>query len=278
MRRLCHNCRGHPPNTEQKKTLVKSEGWLAPPESLEFAPADELKSSSSVIRGVNRWRTDWWSELRCPLAVSQTAPGRLRTLPLRHYGRGARSSLEGVWSSASCCKCSQAQPEAEKCRDGAPKGEGARKRMPAVTRTIRGARHTGRGLGCAHPKCRCGFYRLRRSALRLPLFLEATVSCSGLARLGRKKRVARMGLLTLPCRGRVAPKGRGVVCAASRQIETDEKALRPSPPPAALRAATSPLQGEVKKEACVPRAAAGCKTARHGLSLRPTPIGALHGE
>jgi hypothetical protein len=29
------------------------------------------------------------------------------------------------------------------CRDGAPKGERARKRMPAVTRTIRGARRTG---------------------------------------------------------------------------------------------------------------------------------------
>src|SRR5579871_4505915 len=144
--------------------------------------------SSSLIRGVNRWRTDWWSELRCPLAVSQTAPGRLRTLPLRHYGRGARSSLEGVWSSASCCKCSQAQPEAEKYRDGAPKGEGARKRMFAVTRTIRGARRTGRGLGCAHPKCRCGFYRLRRSALRLPLFFwRQTLSCSGLAKLGRRK-------------------------------------------------------------------------------------------
>jgi hypothetical protein len=29
------------------------------------------------------------------------------------------------------------------CCDGAPKGERARKRMPAVTRTIRGARRTG---------------------------------------------------------------------------------------------------------------------------------------
>jgi hypothetical protein len=28
-------------------------------------------------------------------------------------------------------------------RDGAPKGERARKRMPAVTRTVRGARRTG---------------------------------------------------------------------------------------------------------------------------------------
>ena len=29
------------------------------------------------------------------------------------------------------------------CRDGAPKGERARKRMPAVTRIVRGARRTG---------------------------------------------------------------------------------------------------------------------------------------
>jgi|GEM_PF-4542391 len=64
--------------------------------------------------------------------------------------------------------------------------------MFAVTRNIRGARRTGRGLGCAHPKCRCGYYRLRRSALRLPLFFwRQTLSCSGLARLGRKRRVAR---------------------------------------------------------------------------------------
>src|SRR5579864_1079668 len=59
--------------------------------------------------------------------------------------------------------------------------------MPAVTRLIRGARRTGRGLGCAQPKCRCGFYRVRRSALRLPLFFwRQTLSCSGLAKLGRK--------------------------------------------------------------------------------------------
>ena len=43
----------------------------------------------------------------------------------------------------------KAQPEAEpgvklgECRDGAPKGERARKRMSAVTRNIRGARRTG---------------------------------------------------------------------------------------------------------------------------------------
>jgi len=37
----------------------------------------------------------------------------------------------------------KAQPEAEKCRDGAPKGERARKRMLVVTRNIRGARRTG---------------------------------------------------------------------------------------------------------------------------------------
>src|SRR5579864_5431175 len=80
------------------------------------------------------------------------------------------------------------RPEAEKCCDGAPKGEGARKRMFAVTRNIRGARRTGRGLGCAHPKCRCGFYRLRRSALRLPLFfLEANAFVQWLAKTRAQK-------------------------------------------------------------------------------------------
>src|SRR5690242_7228969 len=60
--------------------------------------------------------------------------------------------------------------------------------MPAVTRTVRGARRTGRGFGCAHPKCRCGFYPCadRRSASLL--LLGAKNLGMAWARLGRKKR------------------------------------------------------------------------------------------
>src|SRR5579864_5976315 len=99
------------------------------------------------------------------------------------------------------------RPEAEKCRDGAPKGEGARKRMFAVTRNIRGARRTGRGLGCAHPKCRCGFYRLRRSALRLPLFyLEANAFVQWLAKT-RAQKTRRENDLVLSAPARSAGEG-----------------------------------------------------------------------
>src|ERR1700740_749932 len=100
---------------------------------------------------------------RCLRAVSQIAPGRLRPLPLRHYGRCARSSLiKGFGVAQAAPNYREAQPEAEpgvklgECRDGAPKGERARKRMSAVTRNVRGARRTGRGFGCAHPKRQCG--------------------------------------------------------------------------------------------------------------------------
>src|SRR5579871_404856 len=117
----------------------------------------------------------------CTRAASDPARPALCTGP-----RGARSTAQAA--AKACCDVRKTRPEAEKYRDGAPKGEGARKRMFAVTRNIRGARRTGRGLGCAHPKCRCGYYRLRRSALRLPLFFwRQTLSCSGLPRLGRKK-------------------------------------------------------------------------------------------
>ena len=92
---------------------------------------------------------------RCLRAVSQIALGRLRTLSLRPYGR-LREELAAGERLKVRSLSQKAQPEAEKCRDGAPKGERARKRMPAVTRTVRGARRTGQRFGCAHPKCRCG--------------------------------------------------------------------------------------------------------------------------
>jgi hypothetical protein len=52
---------------------------------------------------------------RCLRAVSQTAPGRLRTLPSRHYDRGARSSLvlKGSATVQAIADYRDAQPEAE---------------------------------------------------------------------------------------------------------------------------------------------------------------------
>ncbi len=64
-------------------------------------------------------------------------------------------------------------------------------------------------------------------------------------------------LFTLPCRGRVASRRRAGWgdCAEER-----------SPPPAALRAATSPLQGEVKKEGKYRLPRADLPQPGHGLS------------
>jgi len=107
--------------------------------------------------------------------------------------------------------------------------------MLAVTRTIRGARRTGRGFGCSHPKCRCGFYRAPLGAPPPVIFSEAKGSCSGLAKLGRKKRVARMRMLVpspTPARGGSASvASRGGVRRRRVQVETDEMVSRPGPPP-----------------------------------------------
>src|SRR5579864_882422 len=74
--------------------------------------------------------------------ATHSAPGRLRTPPLRHYDWGARSSLEGACRSVkNCCKCSQTRPEAEpgvkpgECRGGAPRGERARSALRRQRRT-----------------------------------------------------------------------------------------------------------------------------------------------
>jgi hypothetical protein len=53
----CHNFRAQAANKARKKILIRSEAWLQPTEFLEFALRDELEKSSSLIRGVNRWRT-----------------------------------------------------------------------------------------------------------------------------------------------------------------------------------------------------------------------------
>ncbi len=98
-----------------------------------------------------------------------------------------------------------------KSRDGAPKGE----RAPhsgwfAVTRIVRGARRTGRGFGCSHPKRRCGSRTRRLPALRLPLFIwRQSFRAVAWQNSGAKERVARTMSLTLPCRGGSRPKGAG---------------------------------------------------------------------
>jgi len=80
---FCHNCRGRAPNKEQKKTLVKSVGWLAPPESLEFAAHDDLKKIKLAHLGRQR-------EAILVDGVSRGACARFRTL--RPGGFGPRSS------------------------------------------------------------------------------------------------------------------------------------------------------------------------------------------
>src|SRR5215472_10880374 len=49
--RRCHKYGSRASNKEQKKTLVRSEGWLAPDESLEFAQRDELKKLKLAHQG-----------------------------------------------------------------------------------------------------------------------------------------------------------------------------------------------------------------------------------
>jgi hypothetical protein len=50
----CHNCPGCESNKEQKKTLVRSEGWLTPAECLEIALPDELKKIKLAHLGRQR--------------------------------------------------------------------------------------------------------------------------------------------------------------------------------------------------------------------------------
>ena len=68
----------------------------------------------------------------------------------------------------------------------------ARKRMTAVTRTIRGARRTGQRFGCSHPKCRCGFYRCASRRSASPYFWRQTFRAVAWQSSGARKRVARM--------------------------------------------------------------------------------------
>jgi hypothetical protein len=70
-------------------------------------------------------------------------------------------------------------------------------RMTAVTRIIRGARRTGRGFGCSHPKRRCGLsLRAARRSAPLILFGAAFVQWLGKAR-AQTKCVARTRSLIL---------------------------------------------------------------------------------
>jgi hypothetical protein len=99
----CHNFGTCEPNKARKKYIVESRRWLPPAECLESASGDELKKPQLAPEGRFLDAIRKVERVRCLRAVSQTAPGRLRTLPLRHYGRGARSSLvKGVCGGASC--------------------------------------------------------------------------------------------------------------------------------------------------------------------------------
>ena len=72
--------------------------------------------ASSLTKGRFARRSAGWSELRRLRAVSHTAPGRLRTLLVRHYGRTARSLAAGEWRLRLCNVRSlsqKTQPEAE---------------------------------------------------------------------------------------------------------------------------------------------------------------------
>jgi hypothetical protein len=78
----------------------------------------------------------------CTRAASDPASPALRP------GREELATGERTNQSALCLRKRSPKPSRGlrnlgECRDGAPKGERARKRMPAVTRIVRGARRTG---------------------------------------------------------------------------------------------------------------------------------------
>jgi hypothetical protein len=63
-------------NKQQKKFVTGSEGWLRPPEFLEFAPYDELKKRRSLIEGHVPDAILKVERVRFPRTVSQAVPGR----------------------------------------------------------------------------------------------------------------------------------------------------------------------------------------------------------
>src|ERR1700752_3499679 len=149
---------------------------------------------------------------RCLRAVSQTAPGRLRTLPLRHYGRCARSSLiKGFGVAQAAPNYREAQPEAEPGVTAwrVPRRSAERRARPQAD--VRGnATHPWRA-----PHWRAGSDVLIRSAgaegdyapLGAPpplIYLEAAfVPWLGIARAQKTRRENESARLHPPLQGRV---------------------------------------------------------------------------
>src|SRR5579864_8568122 len=82
------------------------------------------------------------------------------------------------------------------------------------------------------------------------IFLEANAFVQWLAKTRAQKNASRewgFASSPSPAGGGSRPKGAGWGARRGVQIEADEIPPRPSPPPAGLRAATSPLQGEVRQ-------------------------------
>ena len=130
--------------------------------------------------------------------------------------------------------------------------------MPAVTRTIRGARRTGRGFGCAHPKCRCGFYPCadRRSASPSFMWRQRIWQWLGQARAQRMRREKeRTCTFTLPCKGRVGERsepGRGPSGSVECRSQLMRQCRGRDPYPIALCAIDLPLSGEGENESHAP--------------------------
>ena len=164
---------------------------------------------------------------RCLRAVSQTAPGRLRTLPSRHYDRGARSSLvlKGFATAQAVADYRDAQPEAE-LRPQKPRRvprRSAERRARPAQRMVRG--NADRPWRAPHrPRVRmlsseAPVRRLttRLSALRLPFFIWRqsfrAVACKARA---QQKSAARM-LLCVVIAGRGVPAAQPVAQAAQAE-------------------------------------------------------------
>ena len=144
-----------------EKIIVGSVGWLASTESLELTPRDELKK-----RKLARPRAHSGCDPEGGASCGARARFRKPARAVRKLARPATTPVCQELAARGADRLSATMKRGTgpsrgrkafgKSRDGAPKGERARKRMVAVTRIIRGARRTGRGIGCAHPKRRCG--------------------------------------------------------------------------------------------------------------------------
>src|ERR1051326_3040832 len=104
--------------------------------------------------------------------------------------------------------------------------------MTAVTRTIRGARRTGQRFGCAHPKCRCGFYSCASRRSASPYFFGGKGFVQWLGK-ARAQKTRRENEIAHPC-SPSSPASGGATAASLEGCGPRRLGLHPSRPARSL--------------------------------------------